>query len=49
MARLFFLAVLSFGLCLSQMACAAGPAVKAGTTPPQIRQTVERAFGYLQG
>ena len=49
MARLPFLTVLSFGLCFFEFACAAEPVAKAGATPQQVRQTVERAFGYLQG
>jgi hypothetical protein len=49
MARPLFLAMLCFGLCLSEIAFAAGPVAKAGATPQQVRQTVERAFGYLQG
>jgi hypothetical protein len=49
MSRLLVLAVLCYGLFVSEIACAAGPVAKAGATPQQVRQTVERAFGYLQG
>ena len=49
MARLHFLALLCFTFGFSEIACAAEPVAKTGATPQQVRQTVERAVGYMQG
>ena len=48
MARTPWLAVLYLGPVLSPLAVAAEPASIPAATPRQIRQTVDRAIGYLQ-
>ncbi len=48
MARIPWLAVLVPGLVFSPPAVAADPAPVPAATPQQVRQTVDRAVGYLQ-
>jgi len=48
MARTFMFALCFLGLCLARTAPADEPAAVSPATGQQVRQTVERAIGYLQ-
>jgi hypothetical protein len=48
MARARWFATCFLGLCLSRPCLAGGPALAPPATPQQVRQTVERAIGYVQ-
>ncbi len=48
MARTSWCSALALGLCLSRLSLAGEPVSITPATPQQVRQTVERAIGYLQ-